>query len=120
MFKKIILIIATVVVSIMIFSCQTANVENDTKYLNGKEQDNSDDESKNAIDSENIAERTIMYYMIGSDLEENSLASTDIINDICKVKFPNTMNFIMMTGGSVSENVEVTRQDPSFKEKYVL
>ena len=118
MFKKIILIIAIAVVFIMIFSCQTANVENDTKYLNGKEQDNSDDESKNAIGSENIAERTIMYYMIGSDLEENSLASTDIINDICKVKFPNTMNFIMMTGGSVSENVEVTRQDSSFKEKY--
>ena len=68
--------------------------------------------------NENAKDRTIMYYNIGSDLEENSLAGTEIISNICKYKYPDNMNFIMMTGGSLSENVELTRKDPTGIELY--
>lgn len=56
--------------------------------------------------------------MLGSDLEENSLAGTEIIVDICNVNYPSNMNFIMMTGGSDNEEAEQTRKNPEFEEKY--
>lgn len=70
------------------------------------------------VKADNLVDRTIMYYMLGSDLEENSLAGTEIIDDICKVNYPSNMNFIIMTGGSNNEEVEKTRKDPEFKEKF--
>ena len=70
------------------------------------------------VKAEDYADRTIMYYMLGSDLEENSLAGTEIIADICNVNYPSNMNFIIITGGSDNEEVEQTRKDPEFEEKY--
>lgn len=73
---------------------------------------------KENVQSENLADRTIMYYMLGSDLEENSLSCTDSIADICKVNYPSNMNFIMLTGGANNAEVEKTRKYPEFVELY--
>ena len=92
--KKIVLLITMIVLSLSLLSC--GNTSKDS----------------------NLADRTIMYYMIGSDLEERSLTSTRIIADICEFSFPNNMNLIMMTGGSTNKNLENARHKEKYKTTY--
>lgn len=110
--KRTIFTIATMVTFTILFSCGG----NESKK-SGNAEPKSFSVNK-SVKAENLADRTIMYYMLGSDLEENSLAGTEIIADICKVNYPSNMNFIMMTGGSDNEEVEKTRKDPELEEMY--
>ena len=109
--EKVIAIIITLTIATL-FSCSG----NEAKK-GGNTEPKSFSEAEN-VKAENYADRTIMYYMLGSDLEENSLAGTEIIADICKVNYPSNMNFIIMTGGSDNSEVEKTRKDPDLTEMY--
>ena len=70
------------------------------------------------VDEEAKYDRTIMFYIIGSDLEENSMAATECIAEVCKNNNPEGVNYIFMTGGSLNENVNLTREDEEFKSLY--
>ena len=117
--KKIVLMIFVLSVIALVCSCGSSGEKSSTTVSSNK--GNAEPKSFNTVENvkaENVADRTIMYYMLGSDLEENSLASTEIIADICKVNYPSNMNFIMMTGGSNNSEVEKTRKDPYYAEWY--
>lgn len=64
------------------------------------------------------AQKTIMFYVIGSDLEENVMGGTEMVAALSKVKNPENLNLVIMTGGSVNENGEATRQDEYYKGLY--
>ena len=118
MFKKFIIFIAVASIAAIMYSCSGIKVATSEAVSDETKQVNSEVNIETQDNNENVAERTIMYYMVGSDLEENSLSSTEIISDISKHKFPDNLNFIMMTGGSRKKNIEVTREDPELKEKF--
>lgn len=89
------------IVSILLFACGS-----------------NEKESAKSEEAKKLADKTIMFYIIGSDLEENIMGGTEIVAAVSKVKNPENLNLIIMTGGSVNENAEPTRQDQGYKDLY--
>lgn len=55
-------------------------------------------------------DKTILVYLIGSDLEEKALYPTRDIQGMIAANIPDDMNVIVFTGGSVMSKVNVARQ----------
>ena len=64
------------------------------------------------------ADRTIMFYIIGSDLEEGSMSATQVIASISEIKNPENLNLVIMTGGALNEKIANVRKEPSYIEAY--
>ena len=111
---KIFLIILT---AALLFSC--AN-KSDSVSLDSTEAKSSNDNTVNTeqVEAQNLAERTILYYLIGSDLEENIMSGTETISELSKIKNDENLNIIIMTGGSLNENIEYTRKEEENIEKF--
>ncbi len=112
-----------VIISIsLLFSCDSTdgskNINNEVGASESTENRIDHFEDTSNINQDGIYDRTIMFYMIGSDLEENSMAATECIAEVCKYKNPESVNYIFMTGGSVAENVNLSREDEDFKNLY--
>ena len=71
-----------------------------------------------AVDDSNYADKTIMFYIIGSDLEENVMMGTEIVASVSEIKHSDNLNIVIMTGGSLNENIENTRKEETSIAKY--
>ena len=115
-------LIFLILISSAFFSCDSIgvnkSVNNDESTLANKEDSINKVENSLSENQDATYERTILFYIIGSDLEENSMSATECIAEICKFKNPESVNYIFMTGGSLAENINQTREDEYFKSLY--
>ena len=115
-------LIFLILISSTLFSCDSIgvnkSVNNDEGTLVNKEDSINKVENSLSENQDATYERTILFYIIGSDLEENSMSATECIAEICKFKNPESVNYIFMTGGSLAENINQTREDEYFKSLY--
>ena len=115
-------LIFLILISSTLFSCDSIgvnkSVNNDESTLANKEDSINKVENSLSENQDATYERTILFYIIGSDLEENSMSATECIAEICKFKNPESVNYIFMTGGSLAENINQTREDEYFKSLY--
>ena len=67
--------------------------------------------------------KTILYYLIGSDLEEKDLTASYDLYDISRLDYPSDVRVLTLTGGSRMQYVEKARKaskDEKIKEMYVV
>ena len=67
--------------------------------------------------------KTILYYLIGSDLEEKDLTASYDLYDISRPDYPSDVRVLTLTGGSRMQLVEKARKaskDENLKEMYVV
>ena len=107
--KKILLIIC-IVFSIINVSCNAIMID-ENEYLK-------DLEDINYSNVGDLSERTIMFYIVGSDLEENVMMGTEIVASISEIKHNDDLNIVIMTGGSENESIEKTRNQQESIDRY--
>lgn len=118
-FKKFVLLTFIFTVSVIFVSCSASNSEgNEVKIKVDVTDRTVVDETDLDIKEEDLSERTIMFYIIGSDLEENSMSATGCISEVCKIKNPKGVNYIFMTGGCQKENIEFVRKEEEYIDLY--
>ena len=67
--------------------------------------------------------KTILYYLIGSDLEEKDLTASYDLYDISRPDYPSDVRVLTLTGGSRMQYVEKARKaskDENLKEMFVV